>query len=85
MPKINKLNSSSWLKTKRSIEKKIKDISQELIQLYVIRSKTKSDIYKDYPEELIFANEFEYMETPDQLKAIIDVNNDLKSAIPMDR
>ncbi len=85
MPKINKLNSSSWLKTKRSIEKKIKDISQELIQLYAIRSKTKSDIYKDYPEELIFANEFEYMETPDQLKAIIDVNNDLKSAIPMDR
>ena len=33
-PKINKLNSTSWAKTKRAVEKKIKDISEELLKLY---------------------------------------------------
>lgn len=84
-PKINKLNSTAWIKTKNSIKAKIKDISKELLKLYAERAKIKSPKYKEYPEDLIFANLFKYTETKDQTKCIKDVLSDLKSDKPMDR
>lgn len=84
-PKINKLNSTSWELKKRQVQKKIKDISEELMRLYVLRSNTKGISYVDYPMEDLFAMEFSYEETKDQSKAIEDVQNDLRSPIPMDR
>ncbi len=84
-PKINKLNSTSWELKKRACQKKIKDISEELMHLYALRSNTKGISYVDYPMEDLFAMEFPYEETKDQLKAIEDVRSDLKSTIPMDR
>lgn len=84
-PKVNKLNSTSWELKKRQVQKKIKDISKELMRLYAIRSNTKGTFYIDYPMEDLFAMEFPYEETKDQLKAIEDVQNDLRSPVPMDR
>ena len=84
-PKINQLNSPAWAKTKRYIKAKVKDISAELLKLYAERSKIKSPKFKEYPEELIFANNFEYTETKDQLKCIDDILNELHSDKPMDR
>ena len=85
IPKINKLNSTSWLKTKRSIKKKIQDISAELIKLYAARKALNGEIYKNYEEEALFASNFAYTETKDQLKAINEIDNDLQSSVPMDR
>lgn len=84
-PKINKLNSTSWELKKRQVQKKIKDISEELMRLYALRSNTKGISYVDYPMEDLFAMEFPYEETKDQLKAIEDVQTDLRSPVPMDR
>ncbi len=84
-PKINKLNSTAWIKTKNSIKAKIKDISKELLKLYAERAKIKSPKYKEYPEDLIFASNFKYTETKDQTKCIKDILSDLKSDKPMDR
>ena len=84
-PKINKLNSTTWEKTKRNLRKRINDISQQLILLYAQRKQTKNTKYKDYEEEIIFANNFNYNETSDQLKAINNINDDLRSDNPMDR
>lgn len=84
-PQINKLNSTSWLKTKRSIQKKIQDISAELIKLYAARKSLEGPIYKTYEEEALFSSSFIYDETRDQLKAINEIDNDLKSPVPMDR
>ena len=84
-PKINKLNSISWQKTKNSVKSKIKDISKELLKLYAERSKIKSPKYKTYPEEEIFSSSFEYKETKDQIKCINEILADLKTDKPMDR
>lgn len=84
-PKINKLNSTSWAKTKRQLTKKIKDISEELIKLYAERKKVKVEPYYKKEEEQLFEAGFPYEETTDQLKAIEDINNDLESITPMDR
>ncbi len=84
-PNINKLNSTSWLKTKRSIQKRIQDISAELIKLYAARKALVGPVYRNYEEEAVFASSFQYDETKDQLKAIKEIDNDLKSTVPMDR
>ena len=84
-PQINKLNSTSWLKTKRSIQRRIQDISAELIKLYAARKALEGPVYKTYEEEAMFASGFAYDETRDQLKAINEIDNDLKSGVPMDR
>ncbi|MGM9834640.1 MAG: transcription-repair coupling factor [Bacilli bacterium] len=84
-PKINKLNSTSWVKTKRELTKKVKDISAELIKLYAARANVHVRPYHNIPEEEMFKQGFSYQETSDQQKAINDINADLNSSMPMDR
>ncbi len=84
-PKINKLSSTAWAKTKRSVEKRIKDISEELLKLYAERKALKGDAYETYEIEEEFAQSFEYIATTDQEKAIKEIDKDLKSQVPMDR
>ncbi|MCH5166798.1 MAG: transcription-repair coupling factor [Erysipelotrichales bacterium] len=84
-PKINKLNSTTWAKTKMKVRNRINDISGELIKLYAARSNMKGPLFDDNEDELVFASNFEYNETKDQLKSIAEINKDLKSSIPMDR
>ena len=85
VPKLDRLNSTSWIKKKREIRNKIKDISGDLIKLYAARSQIKGTPYKDYAEEAVFGSEFVYTETEDQIKAIEDISKDLDSPVPMDR
>ena len=85
VPKLDKLNSTSWIKKKRELRKRIKDISGELIKLYAARSNVSGTPFRDYAEEAVFGSEFIYDETADQLKAIEDINKDLESSVPMDR
>ena len=84
-PKINKLNSTSWAKTKQTLQKKIKDISEELIKLYSIRNSIKGEAYVSNELESQFDSEFEYELTRDQEKVINEIYRDLDSVVPMDR
>ena len=84
-PKLHKLNSSNWEKTKNYVKAKAKDISKELLELYSKRASVKGTPYKDYVEQELFASSFQYTPTRDQEKAINEIDNDLKSEIPMDR
>ncbi len=84
-PKLNKLNSTSWAKTKNYIKAKAKDISEYLLDLYQKRISVKGEAYKDDALESVFASAFPYVETKDQTKAIYEIDKDLKSTVPMDR
>ena len=84
-PKLNKLNSTSWAKTKNYIKAKAKDISEYLLDLYQKRISVKGEAYKDDALESVFASAFPYVETKDQTKAIYEIDKDLKSRVPMDR
>ncbi len=84
-PKINKLNSTSWAKTKRAVERRIKDISEELLKLYAARKALQGETYETYEMEEEFANSFQYTPTKDQEKAINEIDKDLKDKVPMDR
>jgi transcription-repair coupling factor (superfamily II helicase) len=85
VPHINKLNSTSWAKTKMRVRSRIHDISDELIKLYAARANSKGPAFKTYEDEVIFGDYFEYDETSDQLRGINEIDKDLRSQVPMDR
>jgi len=85
-PKVSKMSSQEWKKTKAKTKKAIEDMAKELIQLYAKRRKLKGYAY---PEDDIMQKDFEYRfpfdETDDQLKCIEDIKTDMEKAEPMDR
>lgn len=84
-PVLSKLNGTVWAKTKKALQKKIHDISLELIKLYAARSKVTGPVFKDDPMDVMFDADFKYEPTIDQQKAFLDVKKDLENKVPMDR
>jgi transcription-repair coupling factor (superfamily II helicase) len=86
VPKINKLGGTEWQKTKIRARSRIKNIASELLKLYAIRESTQGFAFvKDDDNQINFENEFPYIETNDQLKAIEEIKRDMEKATPMDR
>ncbi len=86
VPKIHKLGSDTWNNLKARTKAKIKDIAEDLIQLYAKRKIQKGFQYSpdSYLQTELEAS-FEYEDTPDQLKATNDVKADMEKGITMDR
>lgn len=84
-PKLNKLGSTEWQKTKLRVQKKLKDIADEILRIAIIRRTTNGFAFKkDLPEQLVFENEFQYEETEDQLKAVQQIKIEMEKNSPMD-
>ncbi len=85
-PKINKLGSTEWVKTKLKVRKKLEDIAGELLKLYASREASEGFAFdKDDKEQIEFESNFNYRETKDQLKVIEEIKQDMESNKPMDR
>ena len=86
IPKINKLGTQEWEKTKLKARKQAESIAQDLIKLYAEREKSIGFTYdEDTKEQYDFEKEFSYIETPDQIKVITEIKKDMESSHPMDR
>ncbi|MBR5936054.1 MAG: transcription-repair coupling factor [Bacteroidaceae bacterium] len=85
-PHINKLGTGAWENLKERTKGKIKDIARDLIKLYAKRLEEKGFAYSPdtYMQNELEAS-FMYEDTPDQLKATLDVKQDMESSRPMDR
>ena len=85
-PRLNKLGGSEWLKTKARVKKAIEDMAEELLSLYAQREKIKG---YGFSPDTDWQREFEYLfpfeETPDQLRAIEEIKEDMERKRPMDR
>ena len=85
-PKLNKLNSVEWKKTKSRVKGAVKEIAKELVELYAKRQEKEG-----YPfgEDTVWQREFEelfpFEETQDQLDAIEATKKDMESRKIMDR
>lgn len=86
IPRLHKIGSSSWSRTKSKVRSSVRDIAKELIQLYATRK--QADGYA-YSEDTVWQREFEdafpYEETPDQLTAIAEIKADMERPQPMER
>ena len=85
-PKLNKLGTKEWEKTKLKVTKHVNDVAKELVLLYALRSKAKGFAFsKDTPWQKEFEADFEYEPTIDQKRAIDEMKKDMESIKPMDR
>ena len=85
-PRIDRLGGTAWDTAKRRVKKAVEAIAEDLVALYAARDTMKGHAFSAvdrYYEE--FASSFEYEETPDQARAIEDVNLDMDGEKPMDR
>lgn len=85
-PKVNKLGSSEWAKTKTKVKKAIEDMASDLIKLYAARQTVKGYKFsKDTPWQKQFEDAFQYEETEDQLRCVEEIKKDMEKDRPMDR
>jgi transcription-repair coupling factor (superfamily II helicase) len=86
-PRISRLSTPVWLKTKRKIKEETEKLARELLSIYAKRQTAQRNSYqKDEEIDQKIRETFPYIETPDQSQAIEDINKDLEeSNIPMDR
>ncbi len=85
-PRVDKLGGSSFAKTKARVEKRVRQMADELLRLYAERAAlTKEPIEPRDDEYAAFEATFPYEETRDQAAAIEEVNRDLEKPAVMDR
>lgn len=85
-PRLNRLGTGEWEKSKAKAKKAVQDIAKDLIRLYSTRIRSEGFRFSpDTPWQAELENAFPHMETPDQQRAIDAVKEDMEKPIPMDR
>lgn len=85
-PKLNRLSSTEWQRTKKRVAQSVADLADSLIKLYAERESEPGHAFPpDDDLQYEFEQSFPYVETEDQLQAIEDVKNDMMRPVPMDR
>ena len=73
-PKLNKIGTNEWQKTKQKISQNIQELAQRLVALYSLREENIGFAFsKDNEDHDRFEKAFEYELTPDQKKAINEI------------
>ncbi len=84
--KLNKMGGAEFSKVKSRVKKSLEDIADRLVKLYSARSVKKGFAFSpDNDWQKQFEDNFQYEETPDQLKCIEEVKKDMERDVPMDR
>jgi len=85
-PKLDRLGGQTFAKTKARAMREVRKMADELLRLYAERRATTRDPLTAPDDEYrAFEATFPFDETPDQARAIDDVEKDLEQPVPMDR
>ena len=85
-PKLNKLGSKEWERTKTRVRSAVNEVAKDLVELYALRQQSEGFQYgKDTVWQKEFEEMFPFEETEDQLAAIADTKADMESTRIMDR
>lgn len=85
-PKLNRLGTKEWEKTKAKVKSNLREVAVELIKLYAKREKSKGFKFsKDGKDQEDFEYDFIYAETEDQLRCVAEIKKDMEDEKPMDR
>ena len=85
-PKLNKLGTQEWNKTKSRVRSAVDEIAQDLVELYATRQQSQGFQYgKDTVWQREFEEMFPFEETEDQISAIAATKEDMESSRIMDR
>ncbi len=83
---LDKLGGGAWQAKKAKLKERIREVADKLIRIAAERALRKAPIMEP-PQDMweAFCARFPYQETDDQLNAITDVVDDMRSGQPMDR
>jgi transcription-repair coupling factor (superfamily II helicase) len=85
-PELSSLGDDKWSKTRRAAEKSVFLYAGRLLKLQAERETGQGHAFgPDTPWQLELEQSFPYRETPDQLRAISEIKQDMESRRPMDR
>jgi|GEM_PF-2947239 len=84
--RLNRIGGKDFADAKQRVRRRLKELSFKLGELYVKRAKARPSVY-DCDDSIMeeFFNSFLHPYTADQIKAITDIKNDMKSDKVMDR
>jgi transcription-repair coupling factor (superfamily II helicase) len=86
-PRLTRLYSKSWQKTKEKIQKDLLKIARELLKIYAARQLSTRPVYQSQDEwQSILSKGVDFELTEDQTKALEEIRQDLSErTTPMDR
>lgn len=85
-PRLNKLGTIQWGKTKSQVKKAVQIVAKDLVELYAVRQQSEGFVYgPDTVWQKEFEEMFPFEETDDQLQVIEDTKHDMESKKIMDR
>jgi transcription-repair coupling factor (superfamily II helicase) len=85
-PTLHRLGGSDFARTKSRVRSAVREVAQELVVLYQKRVSVKGHAFpNDTPWQYEMEQRFPFVETPDQLRAIHDIKQDMERDVPMDR
>ncbi len=85
-PKVNKLSSVEWAKTKERAKLAVEDMAKELLELYAKRESYDGFQFSEDNEwQSQFEDLFPYEETEGQNNSVEEIKSDMQSSKPMDR
>ncbi|MGN0471953.1 MAG: transcription-repair coupling factor [Lachnospiraceae bacterium] len=86
VPKLNKLGTQEWTKTKTRVRTAVSEVAKDLVELYAKRQQQQGFVFsKDNLWQREFEELFPFEETQDQLMAIEATKSDMESPKIMDR
>ncbi len=85
-PRLHKLGSTTWQRQRDKTRAAIRAMAQELLDLYARRQLAPGYAFPhDTPWQRELESAFLYEDTPDQVRATVDVKRDMERPRPMDR
>ena len=85
-PKVHRLTSTEWLRTKRRVRKSVKELAFDLLALYADRANAPGFAFSpDTIWQAELEEAFQYEETKSQLEVTAEIKQDMEQAKPMDR
>ncbi len=86
LPSVSRLGGETWGNTKRKVREAVQEMAGELLELYAQRQVAEGYAFSpDTPWQRELEASFLYIETEDQLQALVEIKEDMETPQPMDR
>ena len=83
--KLDSLSNDNWKKKKARVRGRLQEIADSLIKVSAEREAKRGFAFSsDDENQVLFDSEFEYIETPDQLRAVDAIKREMEKKSPMD-
>ncbi len=85
-PKLSKIGGADWDRTRRKTETAVEEVAQDILKIYAKRQiEGGYEFSADTPWQREMEAAFEFVDTPDQESALVEIKRDMENPIAMDR